>query len=165
MATKLLLVKDVESLGRSGEVVTVKPGYARNYLLPQGWAIIANKQTLRQQERLKQERQKQAAEDKREAEAIAAQLEGVNLTVVVKVDHEGHMYGSVTALEIAHLLHEQKNLVVEKKAIQLKHPIKTTGVHSVTVRLKEGVAAAFNVTVLSEEAFKKQKEAESSSAS
>ncbi len=151
MATKLLLIEDVESLGRSGEVVNVKPGYARNFLLPQGLAVVADTHALRRQDKLKEERQKKAAEDKQESEGIAGQLEGITLTTVVKVDHEGHMYGSVTAHEIVHLLQEQKNIVLEKKNVQIKHPIKTTGTHSIPVKLKEGVSATFNLEVTSEE--------------
>lgn len=151
MATKLLLIEDVDALGRSGEVVSVKPGYARNFLLPQGLAVVADKHALRQQEKLKEERKKRAAADKQESEGIASQLEGITLTIFVKVDHEGHMYGSVTAHEIIHLLQEQKNIVLEKKNIQIKHPIKTTGTHSVPVKLKEGVTATFNLVVSAEE--------------
>lgn len=154
MATKLLLIEDVEALGRSGEIVSVKPGYARNFLLPQGLAVIANKQALRQQERLKEERQKRAIEDKKESEDIAAQIEGITLTAVVKVDHEGHMYGSVTSHEIAHLLQEQNHINLDKKNIQLKHPIKTTGVHSIPVKLNEGVTASFHLKVMSEEGYR-----------
>jgi large subunit ribosomal protein L9 len=158
MATKLLLVEDVEALGRSGEIVSVKPGYARNFLLPQGIAVIANKQALRQQERLKQERQKRAVEDLKESEAIAAHIEGMNLITIVKVDHEGHMYGSVHTHEIVNLLQEQKNVAVDKKSVQLKHPIKTTGVHPITVKLKEGVIATFNLKVMSEEGYRASQE-------
>ena len=154
MATKLLLIEDVEALGRSGEIVNVKPGYARNYLLPQGLAVIANKQALRQQDRLKEDRQKQAEADKQESDGIAARLEGITLIQVVKVDHEGHMYGSVTAHEIAHILHEQQKIELEKKNIQLKHAIKTTGVHTIPVKLKEGVATSFILKVMSEEGYR-----------
>jgi large subunit ribosomal protein L9 len=153
MATKLLLLEDVEVLGRSGEIVNVKPGYARNFLLPQGLAVIANKQALRQQERLKEERQKKAIADKNESDEIAARLNGMTLITIVKVDHEGRMYGSVTAHEIIHLLQEQQQVELEKKTIQLKHPIKTTGVHTIPVKLKEGVSTSFNLKVMSEEGY------------
>lgn len=160
---KLLLIEDVEALGRSGEIVSVKPGYARNFLLPHGLAVIADKQALRQQVRLQEARQKQALEDKKESESIAAHIEGITLITVVKVDHEGRMYGSVTANEIVHLLQEQKKIEVEKKGVQLKHAIKATGDHSISVKLKEGVTASFNLKVMSEEGFRSYKE-ESSAA-
>lgn len=158
MATKLLLIEDVEALGRSGEIVNVKPGYARNFLLPQGLAVIADKKALRQQERLREERRKKAVEDKKEATEIAARIEGVTLTTVVKVDHEGHMYGSVNAHEIVHMLQEQQNVELDKKSIQLKHPIKATGVHPIPVKLKEGVTASFNLKVMSEEGYRASQE-------
>lgn len=148
---QLLLLEDVEALGRSGEIVNVKPGYARNFLLPQGLAVIANKNALRMQERLKEERQKRAIADKQESEIIAAKIEGISLVKVVKVDHEGHMYGSVTVADIAHLIQDHIQVELEKKAIQLKHAIKATGVHAVVVKLKEGVSASFNLKVMSEE--------------
>ncbi|WP_068468177.1 50S ribosomal protein L9 [Candidatus Protochlamydia phocaeensis] len=151
MATQLLLLEDVEALGRSGEIVNVKPGYARNFLIPQGLAVLASKQALRMQERLQEERSKKAAIDKEESEAIAAKIQDISLTKVVKVDQEGHMYGSVTSTEIVQLLLDQAHVEVEKRAVQLKHPIKTTGVHEIAIKLKEGVTASFNLKVMSEE--------------
>lgn len=151
MATQLLLTEDVESLGRQGEVVAVREGYARNFLLPQGLAVVASAGTLRMQQKLKEERAKKAIIDKQEAEETASRLLGLTLTVVVKVDHEGHMYGSVSAAEITHLLQEHHHIALEKKAIQLKHPIKTTGVHDIHVRLKEGVETIIHLKVISEE--------------
>ncbi len=159
---QLLLLEDVEALGRSGEIVNVKPGYARNFLLPQGLAVIANKNALRMQERLKEERQKRAIADKQESDAIAAKIEGVSLVKVVKVDHEGHMYGSVTVADIVHLIQEHTQVELEKKAIQLKHAIKTTGIHAVVVKLKEGVSANFNLKVMSEEGHRASLEEQAS---
>jgi large subunit ribosomal protein L9 len=149
MATKLLLLDDVEDLGRSGDVVSVKPGYARNFLLPLSLAVIADKQALRKQKKLQEERQLRAAEDKKEAEALTAKLTemAATLTVTVKVDHEGHMYGSVTANEIVHLANEQLNLHLEKRFVQLKHPIKETGVHIIPLRLKEGIESSLTLKV------------------
>ncbi len=147
MANKLLLLEDVESLGRSGDIVGVKPGYARNYLLPQGLAIIADKRALRMQARLQEERQKQAVVDRKDSEELAAKLEGQNLTTVVKVDHDGHMYGSVNVGDVADLLSQHMSIALEKKAIQLKNPLKTTGVHTIHVKLKEGVQASFSLTI------------------
>lgn len=145
--TKLLLMHDVEDLGRSGEVVDVKRGYARNYILPKGYGVIADKQTLKMQERLKAEREKQAAVDKKDSEALAARIEGLTLSTVVKVDQEGHMFGSVSQLDIIKLL-EEKEINITKKMVLLPHPIKTTGVHQVELRLKEDVPSSLNLKVI-----------------
>lgn len=151
MAAKLLLIEDVEDLGRSGDIVSVKPGFARNFLLPRGFAVVADKGALRMQARLKEEREKQAALDKAEAEKSAEQIAAVVLSTIVKVDQDGHMYGSVTAHDIAELLQSQANIDLEKRAIVLKHPIKVVGVHKINVKLKEGVTTALTLKVMSEE--------------
>jgi len=166
MATQILLIEDVEDLGRSGDVVKVKPGFARNFLLPKGLAVFADKNALRIQTKLQKERLQKASEDRKEAEDLAKLIEGISITSVVKVDQEGHMYGSVSQADILHFLKEQHKVVVEKKSIQLKHPIKTTGVHKIQLRLKEDVEATFSLKVISENAeeevpLTEEKEAES----
>lgn len=150
--TKLLLIQDVESLGRSGDMVAVRPGYARNFLLPQGFALAADKSALRMQARLQEERRKKAVQDKKEADDLAIHIEGKTLTTIVKVDHDGHMYGSVSASDIVHLFKEQENLTVEKRGIILKHALKETGVHQLSVKLKEGVNASFTLKIVPEDA-------------
>lgn len=151
MATKLLLIEDVEEIGRSGDIVNVKPGFARNFLLPRGMGVVADKGALRMQARLKEEREKQAIIDKQEAEKTASTIEGVTLETVVKVDHEGNMYGSVSAHDVAELLQSQANITLEKRAIGLKHAIKETGAHKITIKLKEGVTATITLKIVSEE--------------
>lgn len=151
MALKLLLIEDVEDLGRSGDIVTVRPGYARNFLLPQGCAIVADKNALRMQTRLQEERQKQAIIDKKESETLAANIEGQTLSTIVKVDHEGHMYGSVSAVDIAHLMQEKLSVAIEKRNIMLKHPVKETGDHKINVKLKEGITTSFTLQIVPEE--------------
>jgi large subunit ribosomal protein L9 len=145
--TKLLLVKDVEGLGRSGEVVEAKPGHARNFIIPQGYGVIADKQTLRMQERLQQEREKQAIIDKKDSEQLASRLEGMVISTVVKVDQEGHMFGSVSQMDVIKLL-DEKGIEATKKMVQLPHPIKTTGVHTIELKLKEDVPASVTVKVI-----------------
>lgn len=152
MATKLLLIDDVEDLGRKGDIVSVRPGYARNFLLPRGSGIIADKNALRMQDRLQEERKKKAQHDKEESEKIATNLETVTLTTIVKVDHDGHMYGSVTSTDIVHLLHGQAGIELEKRSVALKHPIKETGDHTIHIKLKEGVATTVILKVVPEEA-------------
>lgn len=147
---KILLLKDVDGLGRKGEIVTARPGYIRNYLVPQHFAEVATPQALRKQVRLLEERRKQALLDKEESEKVASQVAEVTVITVVKVDHEGHMYGSVSAHDIVELLKAQANIDVERRSIQLKHAIKTTGKHTVHMKLKEGVTADVKVEVIAE---------------
>lgn len=151
MATKLLLLVDVEHLGRSGEIVNVRPGYGRNFLLPNEYAVVADARALKMQARLQEERRLKAIEDKKESEALAGKLETIHLNVVVKVDHDGHMYGSVSTLDVVHLLKEQAGIEIEKKNIGLKHAIKEIGVHTIPVKLKEGVQASITLKIVSEE--------------
>lgn len=149
MKQQLLLLQDVDALGKKGEIVSAKPGYVRNFLLPQGLAVIASPNTLRKQERLRSERAKQAVIDRKESEELSIQVEGSTLEIRVKVDPEGHMYGSVSAADIAHLFQE-KGLPIEKKSILLPKPIKETGIHKISLRLKEGVTASCQLTIIPE---------------
>ncbi|MBI5273089.1 MAG: 50S ribosomal protein L9 [Chlamydiia bacterium] len=149
MKQQLLLLEDVESLGRKGEVVNAKPGYVRNFLLPQGIAVVASPNTLRKQERLCVEREQQAIVDRKEADELAQKIEGSVLETRVKVDPEGHMYGSVSASDIA-LLFQEKGLPVEKKYILVTRPIKETGVHKISLKLKEGIPASCQLHIIPE---------------
>lgn len=146
MQNQLLLLEDVEDLGRSGDVVKVKPGYSRNFLIPQKKAVVADKFTLRLQAKLKEERAKQAEVDRQAAEELAKKLDGMVLETEVKVDPDGHMYGSVSAMDIVKLF-EAQGIVLEKRNIVLLHPIKTLGVHPITLKLKEGVPAQITLKV------------------
>lgn len=150
MAQKLLLTDDVLDLGRKGEIVSVRNGYARNYLLPRGLGIVADANALRRQAILQEERAKQAVIDLKEAEEQAEKLKGIILVSVVKVDPEGRMYGSVTHLDIAHLFKEQHGFEMDRRCIQLKHPIKQTGSHKIDLKLKEGVQATVTLKIIPE---------------
>jgi large subunit ribosomal protein L9 len=151
MAKKILLLQDVSSLGRKGDVASAKEGYVYNFLLPRGLAVIATSETLRQQAKLQEERKKVADQDRKEAEELAARLNGETLAFTVKVDNEGHMYGSVSALDICSLVKMQTGIELEKHFVQLKHPIKETGVRPITLRLKEGVTCEIHVKVIPEQ--------------
>lgn len=151
MAAKLLLIEDVDDLGRSGDIVSVRPGFARNFLLPNKLALVADKSALRMQARLQEERRKKAIQDKAEADKTAEEMTGKTLTTIVKVDHEGHMYGSVSSGDIVHLMKEQEGIELEKRTIQLKHAIKETGVHTIQLKLKEGVTSSFTLKIVPEE--------------
>ncbi len=149
MQNQLLLIQDVEDLGRSGDIVTVKPGYARNFLIPQKRAVVADKYTLRLQAKLQEERAKRAAEDRKEAEELAGRLEGKSITIEVKVDPDGHMYGSVAAMDIVNLLGNE-GIKIERRNVLLPAPIKTLGVHVINLKLKEGIPSMITLRVVSE---------------
>lgn len=150
MKQQLLLLEDVDALGKKGEIVSAKPGYVRNFLLPQRLAIVASPNTLRKQERLRSERAKQAIIDLKESEDLAKQIESITLEIKVKVDPEGHMYGSVSAADIAQLFVE-RGLPVERRNITgLTRPLKTTGLHNLVLKLKEGITAKCALTIIPE---------------
>jgi len=150
--TQLLLLEDVEHLGRKGSVVTTRPGHAYNLLIPKGLAEVVTPHVLRRQKKLQTERQLVADRDRKEAEEMASKLNGETVAFTVKVDHDGHMYGSVMAHDIADLVKMQTGIELEKRFIQLKHAIKETGVFEVTLRLKEGITALIHVKIIPEHA-------------
>ena len=147
--TKWLLLQDVFNLGRSGEIVTCKPGYARNFLEPQGKVIRADKNTLKLQEKLKQERVIRAQEDKKEAEELAVLLKEIVLEATVKSDKGGHLYGSVSSQDLANLLEELNGVKLNKKAFLIRKPIKQVGTYTIDIALNEGVSAKVQLKVLS----------------
>jgi len=151
MKQKLLLLVDIDDLGKKGEVVEVRRGYARNFLLPQSLAVIADIHTLRIQKKLKEERAKQAIIDKKDSEELAKKLADLVLTIHVKVDPEGKMYGSVSQADILGLL-KNEGYSLEKKNIDIKHSIKETGIIDVPVKLKEGVESSIKLKILPEAA-------------
>ena len=149
--SKLILIEDVEDLGRSGDIVPVRPGFSRNFLLPQDIRCGCRSKRTAHAGTFAGRARKKAIQDKKESEELAAHIEGKTLTTIVKVDHEGHMYGSVSASDIVHLIQEQGNLTVEKRAIIMKHALKEIGVHQLAIKLKEGVTAAFTLKIVPEE--------------
>lgn len=146
---EVILREDITTLGRAGEMVRVKPGYARNYLLPQGLAYEAtegNKKRIAAETRVRTARNQA---ERAEAERFAATLSGVNLTLAGKAGEEGKLFGSITSQDIADALARQ-GYTVDRRKIELEHPIKTTGAHSVAVRLHPEVNAELRVSVVAE---------------
>jgi len=144
---EIILRQAVENLGKPGDVVKVKAGYARNYLLPHGLAYEATPGNLK---RIQQERDRlEAAENERRgaAQGIAERLEQVSLTFSARVGEEGKLFGSVTASDIAQHL-EQQGFHIEKRQIDLHEPIKALGVYRVPVRLHADVKPEVRVWVI-----------------
>lgn len=152
---QVILKDDVENLGRSGELVTVKDGYARNFLIPRGLAVRATKRNVKQLEH--ERRLIEAAERKRRAaaEALKDKLEGTSVSIARRTTQAGEegeakLYGSVTSRDIAEALAE-KGIEVDRRTIQLDEPIRTLGLRTVAIRLKGGVSAEIKVWVVAEE--------------
>ena len=149
---KVILRQDVEELGNSGDVVTVKPGYARNFLLPRGLAYEATDANVKQ---LEDERRRAEAKTKRdvlEARRRAAQLESVSLTFHANAGEEGKLFGSITSGDIADRLKEQNlDFTVDKRDIELHEPIKSLGVYAVPVRLHSEVKPEIKIWVIKQD--------------
>lgn len=149
---KIILRKPVEHLGETGDVVNVKTGYARNYLLPRGFAFAASAGNLK---KLEDERVKGEAKTKRdhlESKRRASQLEGISLTFHAKAGDESKLFGSITSADIAERLAEQGlDFEVERRQIDLEEPIKALGVYSVPVRLAADVKPEIKVWVIKQD--------------
>jgi large subunit ribosomal protein L9 len=144
---EVILREDIETLGKAGAVVRVKPGYARNYLLPRGLAYEAtegNKKRIAAENRAREARR---AEDRAQAAALAARLEALSLTIAAKAGEGDRLFGSVTSQDIAAAL-ERAGEPVDKRRIALATPIKTLGEHRVPVRLHADVEATVRLTVV-----------------
>jgi large subunit ribosomal protein L9 len=146
---RLLLLEDVDGKGRKGDVVAARPGHARNFLLPEGFAVLVDKQTLMMQQRLKEEREKQAVIDRAIAQELANQINGLTLKTHVKVDQEGHMYGSVGAADIVNVL-AREGITIERKFVRIGQPLKEVGLHVIKLGLKEGIVCSFKLKVVPE---------------
>ncbi|MFO7563836.1 MAG: 50S ribosomal protein L9 [Enhygromyxa sp.] len=144
---QMILTKDVDTLGRAGELVRVKPGYGRNYLLPRGLALLATKANLAQLEHHRREIAAGQAKIRAEHEAKSAQLQGVEVSIPRKVGAEDKMFGSVSSKDIAEALSAQ-NVEIDRKLIKLDEPIKQVGEHEVEVRFSADVSATLKVQVI-----------------
>jgi large subunit ribosomal protein L9 len=147
---RVILLKDHRHLGRRGDEVEVKPGFGRNYLLPQGLALLANDANRKHFEAMRAKIEALHVQERDEAQAIADQLQGTRLEVVKKAGETGTLFGSVTATEIADEL-EKKGIEVDRRRIDLEGGIKTIGDHEVRILLHSEVTVEIMVTVLPEE--------------
>ncbi len=147
---EVVLKEDIENLGHMGEVVKVKDGYARNYLLPRGLVVLANKKNLKaleHEQRMIGQRKERLT---KEAQGISETLSRVSLEFAVKVGEEGRLFGSVTNMDIEKALKE-KGFEVERRRIVLHDPIKQVGDYEVPIRLRPEVTPSIKVKVVSED--------------
>ena len=145
---KLILTQEVDGLGAAGDVVEVKDGYGRNYLIPRGVAIRWTRGGERQAESIKQARASRAVRDHDHAEQIKTKLESEPVDVKVRAGDGGRLFGAVTVTAIADALAEKSGEAVDKRLIMVGNPIKTLGSHSVQVRLHDDVSATVALNVI-----------------
>jgi large subunit ribosomal protein L9 len=149
-SVKVILRQDMENLGEAGEIVTVKPGFARNYLLPRGFAFEATSANLKVLEDERSKAEQKTKRDYLEAKRRASQLEGISLTFHAKAGEESKLFGSITSADIAERLNSDKTLdfQLDRRWIELDEPIKALGVFSVPVKLHAEVKPEVKVWVI-----------------
>ena len=145
---KLILTEEVPKLGIAGDVVEVKDGYGRNYLVPQGLAITWSRGTESQIAGIKRNRDARAVRDRSHADELREQIEGLSVQVAVRASEDGKLYGAVTAAAIAKAVKAAGGPTIDKRGVTLDKPIKTVGPHTVAVRLHEAVTAHVPLVVV-----------------
>ena len=146
---EVILKEDIVNLGKIGEVVRVRDGYARNYLLPRGLVLMANKKNLKTFDHQKKLVADQKQKTMRQAQSAADQLTGISLVIPMKVGEEGRLFGSVTNIQIEKAL-KAKGLTVVRRKIHLHEPIKTAGDYEVPVRLAADLTVPLKLSVVSD---------------
>lgn len=144
---KVILLEDVKSLGRKGEVVNASDGYARNMLLPKKLAVAATDSNMKDLAAKKRGEEKLAKEQKEAAEALKADLEAKPVTVSIRVSESGKTFGSVSSKELAEAVKEQLGIEVDRKKMNLAQPIRELGTTTVEIRLHPQVSASLRVNV------------------
>lgn len=145
---RVILLQDVKTLGKKGDVVNASDGYARNYLLPRGLAVEATPGRLKERAVQVERARIQQAQEEQRARALAGRLKGLVVRIPVKVGEQGRLFGSVTAKEIAECLEAEHHLQVDRRKIDLKEPIKSPGSYPVTVRVYPELQVEIQVEVV-----------------
>jgi len=148
---EIILKQDIKSLGYKNDLVTVKDGYARNYLIPKGMAIIATESSKKQLAETKKQQAYKEEKIRTEAEAVVKQLEGTTLTIGVKASTTGKIFGSVNNIMIADAIKAQKNLEVDRKKIEISgEAIKEVGEFKATIKLHKDIVVELALDVKAE---------------
>jgi large subunit ribosomal protein L9 len=148
---QVLLLKDVDQLGKAGDVKRVADGYARNYLIPQGLAAMATPGAIKQAERERSAAVQRAAKELSEAQTLALALDGMAVTFQARAGEADRLYGSITNVNIAEALSEKVGQEVDRRKIALEEPLKELGTHAITIRLAPEAEAKVTVVIEREE--------------
>ena len=144
---EVILLKDHQALGEIGDIVNVKPGYARNFLFPQGIAVRSSKRNVALAEEQKKTAQKRASRENKANEELLAQLKKVEISIEVEVGEEDKLFGSVTNLDI-HKALENNEINIDRHSIVLDQPIKSLGVHNIPIKISQGSTQEIKVYVI-----------------
>ena len=147
---KVLLIKDVKGLGKAGEVKEVKDGYGKNFLIGKGLAKAATNDVLKQHAAGERKKAEDEAQELADLQALKSKLETMEVTITKKLGDTGHLFGAVTKEEIAGALLEQHQVTIDKKHIESKQAIKTTGKHDLDLKLGHGIHATLHIEVVGE---------------
>mgnify|MGYP001357483518 FL=1 len=147
---KVILKEDVQNLGQQGDVVEVKSGYARNYLMPQKLAILFTKQQKKSIDEAQRVEERKLEREKDQLESVLKQVEDLNLSLKMQSEEDSKLFGSVTKLDIVKLL-EENGITIDKKYVDLSSPIKTLGEHKVNIMFTKEMSASFTLTVEKED--------------
>ena len=142
-----ILIRDVEELGERGDVIEVAPGYLRNYLVPRKLAQPATPAAIAEAQRRREAAERAAAEEAARAEETATLLRKTVLTISHPAGDDGRLFGTVTAQEIVDAVRQARGVKLDKRRVQLEEPIRSTGTHTVTVEIQEGVTANIKTIV------------------
>ena len=147
---KVILKEDVQNLGQQGDVVEVKSGYARNYLMPQKLAILFTKQQKKSIEEAQRVEERKLEREKDQLESVLKQVEDLSLSLKMQSEEDSKLFGSVTKLDIVKLL-EENGITIDKKYVDLSSPIKTLGEHKVNIVFTKEMSVSFTLTVEKED--------------
>ena len=147
---KVLLIKDVKSLGKAGEIKEVKDGYGQNFLIAKGFAKRATDEVIEEWKKEQEERAKAEAKEIARLKEIEKKLADIKLVIKHKLGANGSLYGAVTKEEIAEALKAQEGIEIDKKSIEIKNPIKTTGSFDISIKLGHGIHAHLNLEIVGE---------------
>lgn len=146
---KVILKADVKNLGQIGEVVSVKDGYGKNFLIPKGVAVEANTKNIKSLEHEKRKIGEIAKKNKSTAENLSSKLSSLAITMKAKAGGEEKLFGSITAMDIADAL-KKEGFEIDKRKIQLEEPIKRLGDYAVNIKIHQDISAKLNISVVAE---------------
>ena len=147
---KIVLREDVENLGRKGDLIEVRDGYARNFLMPRGLALKATKGIVKQSESMRRSREARETRDRTEAEELVAKLNDARIQVTARAGEGGRLFGSITAADIAEAATAQTGVEIDRRKLALDEPLKELGPAEIELRLHTDVTATLQVEVVAE---------------